>query len=694
MTDRPIDDVEDLLPVELGFLSGGGEATRLILARDWAAHPLGPPQRWPVSLKTALSLVLNSPESMILCWDREELTFFFNETYFPLLGPRLDWAMGAPFREVWADALDQAMPIVEDAFAGNSQHFTDLPWKLATDRGAADTWWSFSYSRILDERGEIAGLFIFTNETTKRVLADRDLLAAQEELRALNASLATNVAKRTAERDRMWNTSPDLMAVLDHHGRFSEINPAWTALLGYDRAEVVGHSAFDLLHPDDISATEGALITAQTDTLPAFENRYRHKDGSYRWLQWVAAPSPDEIFAIGRDVSAEKEARERLAAAEEQLRQAQKMEAVGQLTGGIAHDFNNMLTGVIGSLDMLRRRLGGHGDERAERYIDAATSSAQRAAALTHRLLAFSRRQSLDVRPTDVTALVLGLEDLLRRTLGENIALDLDLPAANWPALTDANQLESAILNLAINARDAMPDGGRLTVTITDCWMEQDGDRAAGDYVCVSVRGTGSGMDVVTRERAFEPFYTTKPIGTGTGLGLSMIYGFVQQTGGNVTLKSAPGAGTEVMLCLPRSDAGPGGAVEPSELLQRAAHDHAILVVEDELIVRMLLVEVLEEMGYRVVEAGTADEALSLLAEMERIDMLVTDVGLPGMNGRDLAEAVRQQHPGLPVLFATGYAERASDRAAFLDRGMEMIAKPFVIDELTAMIARMIEGGE
>ncbi|WP_198352010.1 hybrid sensor histidine kinase/response regulator [Sphingomonas sp. MA1305] len=686
---------ESDLPAALGFLRGGGLATELILARDWTTHPLGSPAGWPSGLKQALGLVLNSPESMILAWGRDDLFFFFNETYCPLLGPRLDWAMGAPFAEVWADAWDQAKPIIDDAFAGCSNRFVDLPWKLDTDRGLADTWWTFSYSRVLDEHGEIAGLFIFTNETTARVLADRALARSQAELSALNATLERQVEERTAERDRMWNTSPDLMVVLSPDGIYRRINPAWRTVLGYEPGDVLGHFVTDFTHPDDIAPTEVALATAQVGQLPNFENRFRHADGGYRWLQWVAAPGPDEIFAVGRHVTDAKAAEARLQETEAQLRQAQKMEAVGQLTGGIAHDFNNMLTGVIGSLDLLRRRLGAHGDPRIDRYIDAATTSAQRAAGLTQRLLAFSRRQALDVRATDVNALAIGMEELLHRTLGENIALDLHLAGDAWPALTDGNQLESALLNLAINARDAMPDGGRLTLATGNA-PRSSAPAAAfdgvepGDYVMVSMTDTGTGMPADVAARAFDPFFTTKPIGVGTGLGLSMIYGFVRQTGGRVRIVTKEGEGTAIHMLLPRAETDPEPTVAPISSPMAARPGESVLLVEDDPAVRMLVADLLGDLGFRVRQARDGTAALAELEAMPRLDLLITDVGLPGMNGRDLADLVRARHPALKVLFISGYAGKATMLGDFLAEGMELVSKPFDIDALSARIRAIL----
>jgi len=693
----------DALPPALAFLAGGGEAARMILARDWTGHPLGPPEDWPAALKVSLGLVLNSPESMILCWDPDELSFFFNDTYFPLLGPRLSWAMGAPFREVWADGLEQATPIIEDAFAGNSRRFVDLPWRLDTDRGASDTWWSFSYSRVFDEGGQVAGLFIFTNETTARVLADRALADSQAKLEGLNRELEARVEVRTAERDKMWTTSPDLMVVLSPDGFYQRVNPAWTAVLGHAARDLVGRHALDLVHPDDLAATEAALATAKAGTLPTFENRFRHRDGGWRWLSWVAAPGEDTIFAVGRHVTDAREAQAALARAEDQLRQAQKMEAVGQLTGGLAHDFNNLLAGISGNLELIGRRMaqGRVGD--VERHVAAARAASDRAAALTHRLLAFSRRQTLAPRPTDVNRLAAELEELVRRTAGPQVQVALALAPDAWPVLVDPPQLENALLNLCINARDAMPDGGCVTVATANVRLGSEvGGRAGeygappGAYVAVSVTDTGHGMDADVAAKAFDPFFTTKPLGQGTGLGLSMIYGFARQSGGQVRIASEPGRGTVVTLHLPRylgeadvtSSAPAGPAAEP-----RARAGETVLVVDDEPLVRALVVDVLDELGYAALEAADGAGGLVLLRSDARVDLLVTDVGLPGgMNGRQLADAARAIRPDLKVLYITGYAEGVLTGEGALDDGMAVLTKPFSVDGLARRIREMIAG--
>lgn len=381
---------------------------------------------------------------------------------------------------------------------------------------------------------------------------------------------------------------------------------------------------------------------------------------------------------------------------EEALRQSQKMEAVGQLTGGIAHDFNNMLTGIIGSLELLRRRVSRGKLDDLDSLIDLGVTSANRAAGLTHRLLAFSRRQSLDSKPVQINELVSSMGELLQRSLNESIALDMRLDPKLWTAEADPNQLESALLNLALNARDAMPGGGKLIVETSNRHLDNVftaayGTLKPGDYVELSVSDTGCGMPESVISRAFDPFFTTKPIGQGTGLGLSMIYGFARQSHGHVTIHSEVDKGTTVSLFLPRfiGEISPATPLDPA-LLPFANSGETVLIVEDDPAVRVLVSQVLSELGYAFVEAGDADSALPIIESSQRIDLMISDVGLPGMNGRQLAEIGRQIRPDLKVLFITGYAEHAAVRGGFLDPGMQLITKPFTFDLLTSKVREMI----
>ncbi|HMI17764.1 MAG TPA: PAS domain S-box protein, partial [Bradyrhizobium sp.] len=564
-------------------------------------------------------------------------------------------------------------------------------------------WISVKSTIERDEQGRAIRLVGAHTDVTEQVMAEQALRQSEEryrkladQLSELNATLAQRVEEKTRERDRIWNVSQDLLVVADRNGVWRTVNPAWTRTLGWSEAELLNRTSEWLEHPDD-----GGMTRAQVNRLGLneatvrFESRFRHKDGSYRWLSWTGVPDQDRIYAVARDVTAEKAAAERLKVTEEALLQSQKMEAVGQLTGGIAHDFNNLLTGIVGSLDLLQTRLNQGRTDNFARYIDAAMTSANRAAALTHRLLAFARRQPLIPKSVDANQLVVSLEDLLRRTIGETI--DLAIAAADdlWFTLCDPNQLESALLNLAINARDAMPDGGKLTITTSNARIEGvTADSPAlspGDYVCIGVTDTGTGMSAEVAARAFDPFFTTKPIGQGTGLGLSMIYGFARQSDGHVTIDSKLGRGTSVRLYLPRHHGEIAAqAASAAATAEHVATGETVLIVEDEPVVRAVIVEMLGEQGYQTLEAIDGPSGLRILRTNARIDLLVTDVGLPGMNGRQLADQARETRPGLKVLFITGYAESVAISDGFLQPGMEMITKPFDLDNLSRRIRAMV----
>jgi len=443
----------------------------------------------------------------------------------------------------------------------------------------------------------------------------------EERLRRANEALSERVKERTEDLNRIWQNSRDLLAVLDLDGRVRAINPAWLEVLGAGESELIGKTLQQL----SAKGSDGApSLPTATAGSTRFEYSLRHADGTERWISWTASREATAIYAYGRDTTFEKAQAEALREAETQLRQSQKMEAVGQLTGGIAHDFNNMLTGIMGSLDIIRRRLAAGRYGEVERFIEAATTSAQRAATLTQRLLAFSRRQSLDRRATNVDDLLGNMSELLKRSLGEQVRLVVDVGAA-WPIVTDGNQLENAILNLAINSRDAMPAGGELhifarNVTLTPGQIAGLDLAGRRDFVALDVRDTGTGMPPDVLEKAFDPFFTTKPIGQGTGLGLSMVYGFAQQSGGAVEIRSRPGQGTTVTIYLPRSEtAEETGAASTARHVPMGLGER-VMVVEDDTSVRLLVVEVLRDLGYVPVEATQADEALDRLGASPHLD--------------------------------------------------------------------------
>ena len=539
-------------------------------------------------------------------------------------------------------------------------------------------------------------------------------------------------ARRTAEveRDNMSDllrsftaAVPGVVYAKDRAGRLLAGNNGLTGLLGRVPEHYLGKTDLELL--DDKREAELVMATdcriMASGRAEQIEEEVRLADGSA--ATWLSTKAPllnasgEVIGLVGSSVDvttrkiAEAEVRElnrtleqRVAEAiserekiEEALRQSQKMEAVGQLTGGLAHDFNNLLTGMMGNLELLQARIARGRLDDLDRFILAAQGAGRRAASLTQRLLAFSRRQTLDPRPTDVNRLIAGMEDMLRRTVGPANTIEIIGSAGLWTANIDAGQLENALLNLCINARDAMPDGGRLTIETANKWLDDRGakerDLMPGQYLSVCVTDAGTGMSAETIERAFEPFYTTKPLGQGTGLGLSMIYGFARQSGGQVRIYSEVGSGTTVCVYLPRhiGEAEEAGAETPLQDMPGAG-GQTVLVVDDEATIRHLIDEVLDEVGYTVIGAADGAAGIKVLQSGAKIELLITDVGLPnGMNGRQVADAARSIRPSLKVLFITGYAENAAVGNGHLEPGMELLTKPFTMEALAVKVADMMK---
>ena len=562
-----------------------------------------------------------------------------------------------------------------------------------------------------DERGAVRAAFNDFTPTSRRAELTVTMLTKREERRqaawtrvaeggllygfgrdvTAEHAAAAAASAASAERERVWGSANDLLAIAEIDGRLRSVNPAWRRLLGYEDDVIVGTRLTDLVIPEDCQAAERAMCElARGRAVRDVECRMTDQQGRICLISWSADRAENSVYFVGRDVSAQREA-------EEQLRQAQKMEAVGQLTGGIAHDFNNLLQGITGSLELIDKRMQRGETQGLDRFIAMAMDAANRAAALTHRLLAFSRRQPLDSKPVAANPLVLSMELLLCRTLGERVELRLELQDGLWLTLCDPNQLENALLNLAINARDAMPAGGQLTIGTANVELEgtlgpKRSEVAPGPYVCISVSDTGVGIDAATITKVFEPFFTTKPLGQGTGLGLSMIYGFARQSNGHVKIESEPGQGTVVRLYLLRHDGEAAMMAPHAEAagMQAAASGGTVLVVEDEPVVRRLVVTVLKGLGYATLEAEDGPGGLAILQARQQIDLLITDIGLPGLNGRQIADAARLRRPELRVLFLTGYAESAVISDVGLMPGMEIMAKPFTMDALAAKVCGMV----
>lgn len=642
-------------------------------AHDWSASPLGSPSTWPQSLRTAVNIMISSKQPMFIAWG-PDLGFLYNDGYAPIFGAKHPHALGLPFAQAWAEIWDDIRPLVGRALAGEATWSENLHLVMERNGYPEDTWYTFSYSPVRDESGGVAGMFCACIETTAQVLAER---------------------RSTAERERLFDLTRDLFGVATFDGYLKSINPAWSRILDRSDEELLARPFSEIIHPDDLALTAEVVATLSSgEPVHQFQVRLLKANGEAVAFAWTAVPerglADGTFYTVGRDISEELRR-------EEMLRQSQKMEAVGQLTGGLAHDFNNLLTGISGSLELINMRMAQGRTADVERYVTAALGATNRAASLTHRLLAFSRRQTLAPRPTDVKQLVSGMEDLIGRAIGSHIELKIVDGASLWPSLIDPSQLENAILNLCLNARDAMPDGGKITIEIGNREFDQgtatERGVEPGQYISLCVSDDGAGMTSQVQAKAFDPFFTTKPIGAGTGLGLSMIYGFAKQSGGAVSLKSEVGQGSTVCIYLPRHQ----GVIEAADALAELSaaprgKGETVLVIDDEPTVRMLVSEALADLGYIAIEAKDGAGGLRVLHSNARVDLLVTDVGLPGgMNGRQVADAARAVRPDLKVLFITGYAENAVLSHGHLDPGMHVMTKPFAMEALASRIRELIE---
>ena len=534
------------------------------------------------------------------------------------------------------------------------------------------------------------GLFDQSGRCLRAIGTAIDITARKklEQLRYLNESLERQVEERTAERDRVWHHSRDLLGIAGRDGIIHVGNPAWAEILGYTPGEVVGRSYLDFVFPDDIERVADAWRTALAERgMTDFQIRLRHKDGSARWISWRSSTEGDLHYGYGRDITAAKAQEEALAEAERALLQSQKMEAVGLLTGGIAHDFNNLLQSVTGCLDLIRRRPDE--PEPVHRWAEAGLKAAHRGAKLTAQLLAFSRSQKLEHQQVNLSALLSVMRDLLARTLGPTIRIQIDPDTDAAGVWCDPTQLEMAVLNLAINARDAMPNGGELRIAARERTIADDPELPTGSYIELSVSDTGTGMSAEVAAKAFDPFFTTKGAGKGTGLGLSQVYAMARQAGGVARIQSAPQQGTAVRLLLPGHDKIRPAAAECSDSGTAIAPTQAtVLVVDDDADVRHFLVETLQTFGYRVLEAEDGYAGLSVLAKSSP-HLAIVDYAMPSLTGVGMVRELRLKRPDLPILFASGYAETAEIEAA-LDENTSVLRKPFEISKLQQAISELL----
>lgn len=584
---------------------------------------------------------------------------------------------GCPWEGFWQDQENlKAKAAVADAKAGRSAQFQGH----ATTMAGTPRFWDVRVTPILDADGCPEKILSISRDITATWLAE-------EALRSLNESLEQRVGEQTRERDRLWRNSQDIQVVIDGQGVFYAINPAFTTILGWTPEEVVGRPVFDFVISDDEALTESALQHARRESLPTVENRYRHKDGGHRWISWVAAPEEELIYASGRHITAEKAAAIELAATQEQLRQAQKMDAVGQLTGGVAHDFNNLLTVIKSASDLLKRS-DVPGDRR-QRYVAAISDTVDRAAKLTAQLLAFARRQALKPEVFDATRSVRDLADMMNTLTGSRITINLQLAETCCFINADPNQFDTALVNMAVNARDAMDGQGSITISVQPVDNDSVAPRrasGAGRFVGVSISDDGCGIAAEDLERIFEPFFTTKGVGQGTGLGLSQVFGFAKQSGGEVIVESLVGKGTTFTLYLPQVDK-PDRLADEAELEELMdGHGTCVLVVEDNVDVGTFATQTLAELGYETVWAANAEEALAELTKnADRFDVVFSDVVMTGMNGMELAQQIRREHHDLPVVLTSGYSDVLAQNGTY---GFELLHKPYSVEQLSRVLRK------
>lgn len=593
-------------------------------------------------------------------------------------------ASGMPFADYLAVMLPEDRSTVEAAIASVMQAggpFT-AEYRLRRPDGSL-RWVAAQGHCVLDRDGRPLRFPGVTFDITARK-------SSEEQLRVLNANLAEWVDERTRERDQLWELSEDLLIAADVQGKMLKVSPSWTRLLGRSETDLMDGGYAALIHPDDLLAVTDAIeAMRRTNTPVRFENRLSASDGTWKWLSWTLSPDPDgrRLTGIGRDVTGQKERQAALAAAEDALRQSQKMEAVGQLTGGVAHDFNNLLTVIRSSVDLLKRP--NLSEQRRQRYIEAIADTTTRASKLTGQLLAFARRQALMPEVFDVVQGVSRMRDMVGTLTGSRIHIAFEVPDTPCFIDADPSQFDTAMVNLAANARDAMDGEGSLTISVKGATaipaMRAHGE-IIGDYVAVSMSDTGSGIAAGDLERIFEPFFTTKAVGQGTGLGLSQVFGFVKQSGGEVAVRSEVGRGTTFTLFLPRATraAAEAVAVQNEEVIE--GHGTFVLVVEDNADVGTFATQTLAELGYDTLWAASAEAALTALDEdASRFDVVFSDVVMPGMNGIELGQEIRRRYDDLPVVLTSGYSDVLAQNGT---HGFELLHKPYSIEQLSRVLSK------
>ncbi|MBY0296595.1 MAG: type II toxin-antitoxin system ParD family antitoxin [Methylobacterium sp.] len=707
-------------PLPKGWPAGGGECGALIRERDWSRTVLGSAETWSPEMRATVSNIVNSPIPQVLMWGPHHV-MLYNDAYREIAHAHHPRALGGTVPEIWPEIWDWNRAVLEAGFRGEPSSFRDQPMVLRRDGRAEAFTFDLFYTPVYEADGRVGGVKCTVLDNSARAEAERRLAASNRRFRTA----------MDAVHGVLWTNSAD--------GRMVGEQPGWAALTGQTPEEYEGFGWAKAVHPDDAAdsvATWNAAVAAKA--MYVHEHRVRHHGGAWRVFAIRALPILDEAGGIvewvgvhtdithqraaeaalraqAEDLARQVRHRERAETqlrllnetlearviaeiderrrAEAKLAQAQKMEAIGKLTGGVAHDFNNLLQVVSGNLQLLARDVAGQ--ERAERRVANAMAGVSRGAKLASQLLAFGRRQALEPKVVNVTRFVRDMDDMLRRAIGEAVEIETVFAGGLWNTFIDPGQIENALLNLAINARDAMDGRGKLTIELAnahldDAYARDHDDVAPGQYVMLAVSDTGCGMPPEVVAKVFEPFFTTKAEGKGSGLGLSMVYGFVKQSGGHVKIYSEVGHGTTIRLYLPRAQQTEDVpvAVETGPV---TGGSETVLVVEDDAEVRATVVELLADLGYRVLKAVDATSALNVIESGIPIDLLFTDVVMPGtLKSPELARKARERLPGLAVLFTSGYTENAIVHGGRLDTGVELLSKPYTREALARKIRHVL----
>jgi PAS domain S-box-containing protein len=680
--------------VNTDFLSGGGRVGELMRGHDWSHSPLGFPDTWPASLRTVVELMLQSQFPMFVAWG-PQLGFLYNDPYSEILGAKHPRALGRRFQDIWSEIWADISPLIEAAMAGQATYREDLPLLMNRRGYDEQTWFTFSYSPVRDETGNVAGMFCACSETTQRILTERALRESESRLRELNETLERRVNEALAERKLLAD-------IVEGTDAFVMVSDLEYRLLAINRAAVEEFERVYGVRPK-VGENLLGILSSQPDHQAEVRTMWSRAIAGEEFIAVAEFGDPSRarrtyevrfnqlrdrngnrigVYQFVYDVTERVRDQERLRLAEAALRQAQKMESIGQLTGGVAHDFNNLLAVFSTGVQLLERDINS---AQRQRTLEGMRRAVARGTGLTRHLLAFTRRRPVNPESINLTTHLGGMRQMFDAALGGHIKVEMLLAEDLWPVEVDAGEMELAILNLCVNARDAMPAGGRISIRAENVTEAVDAG-APGEFVRLSVADHGCGMPPEVVLRAFEPFFTTKEASKGSGLGLPQVYGFAQQSGGRVSIASTVGEGTVVTVVLPRGSGEPASESDeqvPPAVAHGARRGH-LLLVEDDREVSVLTQDMLASLGFSVIHVSSAEAALGALANGRRVDFVVSDVMMPGgVNGLELAREIRRRHPALPIVLMTGYIESAADMG---DGEFSLLQKPYTVADLASAL--------